>query len=435
MSLSFVKIQNIVRKIRIALFLFLGLQSNLFAQQNGEDQLTKTEIEQLFLNNNMALIAQRFQIKQAEAAVLQAKLWPNPNISISEVNLWKNSSSESMPPLIGHYGKYQQIAIELEQTIEIAGKRKKRIQLQLLERENAQLQFEELLRNLKYDLRGQCIALQILQEKERLYNNQVDVFNKLSESYQNQWKEGNVSEMDYLRIQSEATAFANKLNEIQQEKIAKMSEVARYLGDKGKPFYISDSISNPIFLDHKPNEWKMMALDNRSDYKIIHNEFKKSKAQLQIEKAERTPDLQVSMNYDRGGNIMRDFVGVGVAMDLPLFNRNQGNIKIATLELEKNRVEIDHFRVEIEREIDFLSTRLINLESSLRSGDHGFDHKLDVALERYIRNFQQRRLTIIEFIDFINNYMENKEALLERRAKYLEFREELTYLIGKDIAS
>jgi cobalt-zinc-cadmium efflux system outer membrane protein len=424
-----------VRKLRITLFLLLGLNSKLFSQEAVENRLRKEEIEQVFLAHNLTLMAQRFHMQQAEAAVLQAKLWPNPTISISEVNLWKNPSSESFPALIGNYGKYQQVAIELEQTIEMAGKRKKRVQLQLLEKENARLQFEELLRNLKYDLRSQCLELQILQEKEKLYNSQVDIFQTLANSYQNQWKEGNVSELDYLRIQSESIAFGNKLNEIQQEKITKMNEVARYLGDKGTALTISDTIGIPHFLQGKKQEWKMMALDNRSDYKIIHNELKKSDAQLKIEKAERIPDLQVSMNYDRGGNIMRDFIGLGVAMDLPLFNRNQGNIKIAKLELEKNKVEIEQFRIDIEREIDFLSERLSNLETSLKTTDIGFDGKLDVALERYVRNFQQRRLTIVEFIDFINNYMENKESILERRAKYLQYKEELMYLIGKDIVS
>ncbi len=424
-----------MRKLRITLFLLLGLNSKLFSQEAAENRLRKSEIEQVFLAHNLTLMAQRFQMQQAEAAVLQAKLWPNPTISISEVNLWKNPSSESFPALIGNYGKYQQVAIELEQTIEMAGKRKKRIQLQLLEKENARLQFEELLRNLKYDLRSQCLELQILQEKERLYGNQVNIFQTLAQSYQNQWKEGNVSEMDYLRIQSESIAFGNKLNEIQQEKIIKMNEVARYLGDKGTALTISDTIGIPHFLPGKKQEWKMMALDNRSDYKIIHNELKKSDAQLKIEKAERIPDLQISMNYDRGGNIMRDFIGLGVAMDLPLFNRNQGNIKIAKLEMEKNKVEIEQFRIDIEREIDFLSERLNNLETSLKTTDMGFDGKLDVALERYVRNFQQRRLTIVEFIDFINNYMENKESILERRAKYLQYKEELVYLIGKDIVS
>jgi len=428
-----VEIQNKVRKIGIAFVILLGLNSKLRAQEVAENRLQKSEIEQVFLAHNLSLMAQRFQLKQAEAAVLQAKLWPNPKISIGEVNLWKNSSSEELPTLIGNYGRYQQVAMELEQTIELAGKRKKRVQLQLLEKQNAQLQFEELLRNLKYDLRSQCLDLQVLQEKERLYANQVDIFNKLAQSYQNQWKAGNVSEMDFLRIQSETIAFGNKLNEIQQEKIAKMNDVARYLGAKGKALSIADTLGSPDFIANRQNEWKIMALDNRSDYKIIHNEFKKGQAQLDIAKAERVPDLQVSLNYDRGGNIMRDFVGVGLAMDLPLFNRNQGNIRIATLELEKNKVEIEQFRIDIEREIDFLSSRLSNLEASLKSTDNGFDGQLDVALERYVRNFQERRLTIVEFIDFINNYMENKESLLERRAKYLQYREELTYLVGKDI--
>ncbi|WP_312791632.1 TolC family protein [Sphingobacterium sp.] len=424
-----------MRKIRIVLLILLGLNSRLMAQEAEQNRLKKSEIEQVFLAHNLTLLAQRFHIQQAEAGMLQAKLWPNPKIEISEVNLWKNPSSETLPALIGHYGKNQQVALELEQTIELAGKRKKRIQLQLLEKENAKLQFEELLRNLKYDLRNKCIELQVLQERERLYSDQVTIFHKLAQSYQKQWKEGNVSEMDYLRIQSESIAFANKLSEIQQQKIEKMNAVAQYLGSKGQALSIIDTLGIPVFIGNKANEWKLIALDSRSDYKLIHNELKKSKAQLEIEKAERVPDLQVSLNYDRGGNIMRDFVGVGLAMDLPLFNRNQGNIKVAQLELEKNKIEIEQFRIDIEREIGFLAARLSNLESSLKATDQQFDGKLDIALERYVRNFQQQRLTIVEFIDFINNYMENKEAILERRANYLQYGEELAYLIGKDIAS
>ncbi|MGE8242091.1 MAG: TolC family protein, partial [Sphingobacterium sp.] len=171
-----------MRKIHITLVILLGLNSRLIAQEMPEKRLQKSEIEQVFLTHNLSLMAQRFQMKQAEAAVLQAKLWPNPKISIGEVNLWKNSSSEELPALIGNYGRYQQVEMELEQTIELAGKRKKRVQLQLLEKENAQLQFEELLRNLKYDLRSQCLELQVLQEKERLYSNQVGIFHKLAQS-------------------------------------------------------------------------------------------------------------------------------------------------------------------------------------------------------------------------------------------------------------
>ncbi|ULT26786.1 hypothetical protein KUH03_08125 [Sphingobacterium sp. E70] len=89
-----------------------------------ENHLQKSEIEQVFLTHNLSLMAQRFQMKQAEAAVLQAKLWPNPKISIGEVNLWKNSSSEELPALMGNYGRYQQVEMELEQTIELAGKKK-----------------------------------------------------------------------------------------------------------------------------------------------------------------------------------------------------------------------------------------------------------------------------------------------------------------------
>ena len=48
---------------------------------------------------------------------------------------------------------------------------------------------------------------------------------------------------------------------------------------------------------------------------------------LELQNAMKTPDVAVSIGYDRGGNIMKDFIGLGVSMDLPIFDRNKGNIR------------------------------------------------------------------------------------------------------------
>jgi cobalt-zinc-cadmium efflux system outer membrane protein len=91
--------------------------------------INQKEAEGLFLNNNLDLIIQKLNINQAEAQVIQAKLWPNPEFSVDEVNLWatKNqlSPGERLPPIIGNFGKNQQFSAALEQRIETAGKRKK----------------------------------------------------------------------------------------------------------------------------------------------------------------------------------------------------------------------------------------------------------------------------------------------------------------------
>ena len=135
--------------------------STLQAQSN-----TIQDLEAQFLQNNYLLIANKLNIDKADAEIVQEKLWNNPTLSISEVNLWKTYQIEEQPYLFGKYGKNQQISVGLEQLIETAGKRKKRVAIKQLEKNNALFDYEELLRELKKELRQSFYTLSRINQEE-----------------------------------------------------------------------------------------------------------------------------------------------------------------------------------------------------------------------------------------------------------------------------
>ena len=63
--------------------LFLLLAGKMCAQQVA-GTLTLKEAEQRFLERNLSLIAERYNIDMAQAQVLQAKLFENPVISLEQ---------------------------------------------------------------------------------------------------------------------------------------------------------------------------------------------------------------------------------------------------------------------------------------------------------------------------------------------------------------
>ena len=65
---------------------------------------TLKDLEGQFLKNNALLIANKYNIDKADVEIIQEKLWQNPTLSISEVNLWKTYAVEEQPYLIGKYG-------------------------------------------------------------------------------------------------------------------------------------------------------------------------------------------------------------------------------------------------------------------------------------------------------------------------------------------
>src|SRR5690606_41244076 len=75
------------------------------------------------------------------------------------------------------------------------------------------------------------------------------------------------------------------------------------------------------------------------------------------------------MNYDRGGNIMRDFVGVGFSIDLPVFNTNKAAAKVAQFAIEEQNMKFQAATSETEQQARRLKIQLVQYEKLLRRSE------------------------------------------------------------------
>jgi len=421
---------------RILLFLFLGLSLQQgIAQEKQQIAYSSAEIEQLFLDRNLSLLAEKYKIKQAEAVKLQASYWNNPTVTLEELNPFSNKTAETLPTLFGNYGKHQQIAFNIEQVIETAGKRKKRVFLEQLNKEQAELSFLEQLRNLKFDLRSTVIELQKLQREEVLLSEQYERFQHLSSAFERQWKEGNISEMDYVRIHTESLNFKQELLAVQREKLSLNADLKTllHLSDAGE-LIIKDSLSVDHYIpSSKFPEYLSEALQNRADFKIVEQDVKIAGQQVKIEQAEAKPNITLGINYDRGGNIMQDFVGLSISSDIPLFNRNKGNIKAAQIESEIKHLEKEQLAVQIQNEVSATLQKLQVQEQNLKAWDLPFQKQLDKSMQNYVNNLSAKNISLLAFLDFMQAFIQQKRNLLELQEDYLKTSEELKYTIGKDL--
>ena len=76
--------------------------------QNDKLYLSEEQVDALFLANNLELVAEKFNIAIADAAVIQAKAWHNPTLSIGYLNFWSSTNKrdgETIPPLFGSFGR------------------------------------------------------------------------------------------------------------------------------------------------------------------------------------------------------------------------------------------------------------------------------------------------------------------------------------------
>lgn len=406
----------------------------LTVSQSQAQTFTLQAMQDMLLQNNGQLIAQKYQIAASDALIVQEKLWSNPTLSISEVNLWKNGTAETLPYLIGQYGQQQQIAFELEQLIETAGKRKKRVNLKTLEKKDELLDYEELLRELQFELDEAYWSFVATARKESLIDSIVHLYQNLETQYKRQSDLNNIPKSEYLRIQSalinfekdqvalyaEKNTWLNKIQVLTQNETINASAIAQPA--------VQLNLSHSIPLDIESN-----LLNQNIGYQKQINDRDKAKQQLLIEKAEKVPNLTFQLNYDRGGNIMRDFVGVGVSMDLPVLNRNKGNIKAAEHIVKQAEVQQQVFISQLKSQIKDLQYQVQLYEATLQKSQQIDSEERKSMIANYQKHLQKKQITLLEFIDFTEAYQETETGVIDMTLHYQLTHAQLQYLTGQKL--
>lgn len=424
--------------------LLFNIGTDVLAQTQQIDtlKLSRQQYEEIFLKQNLLLLAEKFKIDQAEAMVLQAKLWPNPNLSLEEVNLWATDKQlsyldEPLPSVFGNAAQNTQFSIQLEQQIITSGKRRKQIKLEQVGVKVAEQEFEELLRQLKYDFRNTLTELQYLQLYSRVFLKQRDLIQNLLQAYKRQLGNNNISKGDYMRLQTLQFELSREINELAKSKneMEKDLKILLSITDQSTLLVLEDDFNpdlqelhNLKLLNHQ-DEY----LERRPDIRLSDLENEHFKNLLIYEKSQVLPDINLSASYDRGGGVWPSFFGFGLSIDLPVFDRNQGAIKYAQFGIENTSIRSDEIRLRAQAEFNQVYKDFLSALAFYETIDDDFEQDLDEIFESYTRNFLNRNISMLQYLDFQEAYLENKKIILESKKEIHLHLEMLQYTIGKEI--
>ena len=194
--------------------LIIGLAFTVCDALYAEEDMTGLslrEAEKCFLEHNVQLTAQRYNVDRAQAQVVQARLFDNPVISL-EQNIYNR--------LNGKYfdvGKEGEAAIEIEQEIPIARQRSKRIKLEEINREAAGYRFEEVLRTLRSELYRSFVDTYYQSRSIRVYDREITSVGKLLQAVREQEEKGNMSRMEVSRLELFLLSLRKERQEAEQQ--------------------------------------------------------------------------------------------------------------------------------------------------------------------------------------------------------------------------
>ena len=373
------------------------------------------QAEKRFLEKNLQLLAERCNIDIADAAIVQAKLLNNPTIGVGDVNFWHSNAAEELGVSPASFGKRIVFSLELEQMIRTAGKRRKLINLEKVAKEIAIQEFEVFLLGLKTELRIILHETIYLQSYIELIQTNQKSVEKLVEIYKKNLSSGNIAKNELIRLQSSLIELETEANEIQKELNSRYRELKILLNVAPQT---AISILPDTFATKNPDEILLVDLlekakNSRPEFLLSDLNIQYNQKLFVYEKSLRSPDVSLKANYDRYGGVWKNFFGIGVSVDIPLFNRNQGAVKAAKLNIEQASYNSEYQKNIIQQEIaEIYHNYAVNYRFYQKILDNDFSEDLEGMFDAYSRNLLNKNINMLEYIDFMYAYKTTKQAIL-----------------------
>lgn len=388
-------------------------------------KLSITQAEELFLKNNLQIIIQRYNIDNAGAQVITARLFPNPDFSF---NNGIHTNDVTQGPA------FKDQAFSVSQLFTTAGKRNKNIQLAKMGVDQAKYQFFDLLRTLKYTLRNDFYNIYFQEQSAKVYNDEITSLSKTLTVFKEQYTKGNVAEKEVLRIQSQLYTLQAEYNNLLAGIDTVQSEfkilVKASPGTYVKPVYNYD-LDGKNIVEMVPYQVMLdSAYSNRYDLRLAKINVDYNNMNLQLQKATAVPDFSLSLNYDKYGSYGTNFIGAGVEFNLPFFNRNQGNIKQARIAIDQSKVQLQSQQDQLQSDLATGYRSAFRLEKLYNSFDPQFKQNFNHLIQEVFKNYEKRNIGLLEFLDFYDSYKTNTLQLNTLELNRVITLEQLNYVTG-----
>lgn len=387
------------------------------------------ECENAFQQNNLQLLTEQYSINMADADILQAKIWELPQMS-GYINAYNPQDKRVLDA-----GRAK--GFEVTQLIYMGGKKKNEIAFARSNKELAQLQFSQLLVELRTQLHTNYYNLYYEKLKLENTNKQLGYMNDLLKAYKVQSAKGNVSLKDEVRLQSIVIQLNNDKVNINKNllEFEQNLKVLTGITENIEP-QISDEEAK-LVLTAQPfgddEELKRKALENNADYLFILKLIDNSKLYAQWQKSLNVPDLNVGAEYDQASGTFNNEINLKVGIPIPLWKSNKGNVEKANYAIKQNQKNAEFQKLNLETKVQsafqIWKTQYDQL-AEIKSTDLS---NLDLVYDGMLKNFRNGNISLIEFTDFMESYRQTALQIYDMKNDLMESAIQLNQLVQTKI--
>lgn len=392
-------------------------------------RVSMNDAVRLTLERNQTLRGQRLTIDESKADETTAALKPNPNFSFDASGFTLFSPRQINTDFLRNDVSY---STSLSYTFERGGKRQKRTTVAEDTTEVTRRNVDDLERQLRFQTEQAFVNALLAKSTLELAQQNLQSFSDVVELNRERVTAGDLAQGDFYKISLQKLQFEQDVSAAQVGVVQAKASLRQLMGFEtiADDFEIDGDLSfAPHTLDLE--DLKRQALENRPDVQAARVSVKLAQDAAALERGNRARDVSGDVSYT---HLTPDNTfGVGFSIDLPIHDRNQGNIA---------RTEVAvHQAIESEAATRFIAvTDVVNAFAAFTTNqkvvnlyESGYLDQARQSLEITTYVYQHGAGSLLDLLDAERTYRATELAYREALAAYMTSLRQLNFAVGRQV--
>ena len=383
----------------------------------------------LTLERNQTLRGQRLTIDESKADETTAALKPNLGFEFDTTGYTLFSPRQINPNFLRNDVSYN---TSLSYTFERGGKRQKRTTVAEDTTEVARRNVIDLERQLRFQAEQAFVNALLAKSTLELAQENLQSFSQVVELNRERVTAGDLAQGDFYKISLQKLQFEQDVSAAQVGLVQAKASLRQLMGFEtiADDFEIDGDLSfAPQTLDLE--DLKRQALESRPDVQAARVGVKLAQDAAALEQGNRARDLSGDVAYTHLGP--DNVFGVGFSIDLPIHDRNQGNIAHSEIAVRQ--------AIETETATRFMAvTDVVNAFAAFETNrkvvnlyESGYLDQARQSLEITTYVYQHGAGSLLDLLDAERTYRETELAYREALAAYMTSLRQLNFAVGRQV--
>jgi cobalt-zinc-cadmium efflux system outer membrane protein len=382
---------------------FLLLAGPGVAAVSSASTLTLDQALQTAFAGNPELAAAQWDIGIAEGDRRQAGLIPNPEVSWEAEDTRRNSRTTT---------------VMINQPIELGGKRGARIDVASRAQDAAGIELERRRNALRADVIQAFSSVQTAQQRLQLSRQSMQLAEHGVRVAQGRIEAGKSSPVEGTRAQVQLSQVRLEVSRAERDQGNAYQQLAQVMGEPLSTL-VSVQVAAQGMPAAPPPIQLLERLNETAELRLARLQIDQREASLGLEKAQRMPDLTVSVG-SQYSELERERVNVvGLSMPIPLFNRNQGNVLAAARRTDQARDLRNATELRLRTQIQTTLAQWQTANGEVNAFNQTILPAAQSAVDSATRGFEMGKFGFLDVLDA-------QRTLISARTEYIQAVAEAT---------